>query len=128
MNQLVVINIPQIVKKRVYEVDIKRLQKILREKKKEKKLTINFISKELGVSKTKVEHFFRTDKYFDIPDSKSWIKLSELLNINDSELDKQITEFEVVDGNFEKSERHYFEDGLAPTILAGVNDKIITKK
>lgn len=74
------------------------------------------------------EHYFRTDKYFDIPDPDNWQKLREILDIHDSDLDLQIMSFEYVDGNFDKSERHYFEDGLAPTILAGINDKIITKK
>lgn len=35
MNRLIVINIPQIVKKRKYEVDINKLQKLLRERKKQ---------------------------------------------------------------------------------------------
>jgi hypothetical protein len=128
MNRLVVINIPQIVKKRVYEVDTKKLQRLLREQKKEKQLTIKTISNELGIPKTMTEHFFRTDKYFDIPDPVNWKKLSELLDISDKELEKQITTFEYVDGIFEKSERHYFEGGIAPTILSGINDKIIVSE
>lgn len=128
MKQLIVINIPQLVKKRVYEVDIDKLQQVLRTSKKSKGLTYNAIAEELNLPKTKVEHWFRTDSYFDIPDPDAWLDLSKFLNINDAELTKQITTFKFQEGLFEKSERHYFEDGLAPTILAGINDKIITKK
>ena len=128
MNQLMVINIPQLVKKRVFEVDIKKLQQILRASKKAKGLTNAYLSEQLGIPKTQVEHYFRTDRYFDIPDSEIWVKLSRLLDIEDDDLSKQITTFEIQEGLFEKSERHYFEDGLAPTILGGLNDKIIASQ
>jgi DNA (cytosine-5)-methyltransferase 1 len=128
MGKLIVINIPQIVKKRVYEVDIDKLQQVLRTSKKSKGLTCNTIAEELNLPKTKVEHWFRTDAYFDIPDSDIWLDLSRLLGINDAELTKQIMTFKFQEGLFEKSERHYFEDGLAPTILAGINDKIIVRE
>ena len=74
MNRLIVINIPQIVKKRKYEVDINKLQKLLRERKKAKQLTNKDISKLLEIPRTMAEHYFRTDKYFDIPDSDNWQK------------------------------------------------------
>lgn len=71
------------------------------------------------------EHYFRTDKCFDIPNSDNWQKLREILDIHDPDLDLQIMSFEYVDGNFDKSERHYFEGGIAPTILAGLSEKIV---
>lgn len=125
MNRLIVINIPQIVKKRKYEVDINKLQKLLRERKKAKQLTNKDISKLLEIPRTMAEHYFRTDKYFDVPDSDNWQKLREILDIHDPNLDLQIMSFEYVDGNFDKSERHYFEGGIAPTILAGLSEKIV---
>lgn len=128
MKRLMVINIPQLVKKRIYKVDVEKLQQTLRISRKSKGLTYNTIAEKLNLPKTKVEHWFRTDAYFDIPDPDIWFDLSKLLNINDSELTKQITTFKYQEGLFEKSERHYFEDGLAPTILAGINDKIIVRK
>lgn len=128
MNQLMVVNIPQLVKKRVFEVDVKKLQQILRTSKKAKGLTNADLSEQLGIPKTQVEHYFRTDRYFDIPDSEIWRKLSRLLDIEDDDLSRQITTFEIQEGIFEKSERHYFEGGLAPTILGSLNDKIIAKE
>jgi hypothetical protein len=46
------------------------------------------------VPQTKVEHWFRLDDSFAIPDEDIQFKLKELLEINTSEFDKSITEFE----------------------------------
>lgn len=123
--KLQVVDIPQTVKVRVYEVDIKKLQDSLRGQKRKLSLTNNDIADKLDIPLTQVGHYFRTDKYFTIPEPNVWPQLSKLLEIEDSDLDKQIMTFEEKEGVFEKSERHYLDNGLAPTVLSGSNDKII---
>jgi len=58
---------------------------------------IRKISEYLDIPKTKVEHWFRKDNCFAIPDEDIWFKLKEFLNITTDEFDKSITEFEIRD-------------------------------
>lgn len=59
-----------------------------------------------------VEHWFRTDNCFSIPDEDVWYQLKELLNITIND--------------FDESNRCYFEEGIAPTITsASADEKII---
>lgn len=123
-NQGVIVhNITKIVSVRKYEVDILGLQKTLKE---HKKLNNQQIADELQVSKTMVEHWFRTDRYFSIPDKAIWNKLKELLEIKTNEFDESIITFEEKDNVFEKSNRTYDANGIAPTLttMCG-NDSII---
>lgn len=120
-----IINIPQTIKVRSYDVDIKKLQDILRKQKKTLKLSTKDIADKLDVPLSQVEHYFRLDKCFAIPSEDVWIPLSEMLNIKDAELDKQIMTFEEKEGIFEKSERHYLTNGLAPTICTTDEIKIV---
>lgn len=86
-----VINIPQEVKVRKYEIDILRLQQLLRS---HKNISNKEISEKLNIKRTKVDHWFRTDNCFSIPDENIWLELKELLNIETDEFDKSIMEFE----------------------------------
>lgn len=119
------VEIPQTVKVRKHKVDIKKLIKTLRE---HKTYSCKDISSKLDISLTTVEHWFREDKYFSIPEADVWFRLKELLNIKTDEFDKSITEFEEREGVFEKSNRCYLDSGLAPTLtMASRNEKIIIK-
>lgn len=115
-------DIPEIVNIRKNEVNIVGLQKCLKE---HKKKSIKQISFELNENKSTVEHWFRTDKYFSIPDAKIWFDLKKCLNIDTDEFDLSITEFIEKEGVFEKSNRVYDDRGIAPTITSTSADERI---
>lgn len=81
-----------------------------------KNKTINEISKYCDQSKTTVEHWFRKDSCFSIPDAESWIKLKNSLNINTNEYDKSIMEFEIKNCSYDMSKRIYHIRGKYPTL------------
>ena len=116
-------NIPQEVKVWKYEVDIPKLQQLLRS---HKDMSNREIADKLNINKTKVDHWFRTDNCFSIPDENIWLELKELLHIETDEFDKSIMEFEYKLGVYEKSERCYLTDGLCPTITTSDDIKIIS--
>jgi DNA (cytosine-5)-methyltransferase 1 len=119
-------NIPEIVSVRKNEVNIIALQQCL---KKHKQKSIVQISKELNVNKTTVEHWFRTDKHFSIPDAEVWFELKKCLDIEINEFDLSITEFIEKEGVFEKSNRVYDDRGIAPTITStSADEKIMNYK
>lgn len=119
------VDIPQMVKVRKYPVDTEKLKKVLRE---HKNITNTAIATTLNKPQTLVEHWFRNDDCFAIPDADIWFELKELLNIKTDEFDKSITEFEEREGIFEKSNRCYFENGISPTLTsASADEKIITQ-
>lgn len=125
-NKVIKTCIPQPVKVRKYEVDVERLQRLLRENKSKSKLSNKQIAEKLNKPITLVEHWFRTDKCFSIPDEDGWFDLKNLLNITDDSFDKCITEFEIRDGVYEKAERCYFDFGIAPTLTTvNTDEKII---
>lgn len=115
----------QLVRVRKYEVDTPKLQSVLKVQKQILKLTIREISNKLGVTKTTVEHWFRTDSCFSIPDKDIWFDLKQLLQIETDEFDQSITEFITKHGVFEKSGRIYDENGLSPTLTTSMNEKIL---
>ena len=110
--------IQQEVKVRKYEVDIEGLKKTLKEAKEKAGITIKEIADTLEVNKTTVEHWFRNDNCFSIPDENIWYKLKELLNITTDEFDKPITEFEIKPNEYDMSNRAYRDDGISPTLTA----------
>ena len=124
-NRMGYIEVEYEVRVRKYNVDIQGLQKLLRS---HKKMTNKQIADSLGVPLTNVEHWFRTDIYFSIPDAEIWEELKALLKIESTEFDKQITEFIVKPGVFEKSGRLYFQNGIAPTVTAADDVKVIVWK
>ena len=123
------VDIPQTVKCRKYKIDCELLCKCLREHKSNTNLTNKEIAEKLSVPITKVEHWFRQDNSFAIPDSELWLQLKEVLGIKTDEFDKPIMTFEEKEGVYDKSERHYFTDGIAPTLTStsAGNEKIIIK-
>ena len=107
----------QEVKVRKYKVDIEKLKNVLKTNKQKLGLTINDISNALNVSKTTVEHWFRNDDCFSIPDAEIWPDLKKLLQIETDEvMDKSIMEFEVKPNCYDMSNRIYDENGIAPTL------------
>ena len=110
--------IQQEVKVRKYEVDIEELKKTLKEAKEKAGITIKEIADTLEVNKTTVEHWFRNDNCFSIPDENIWYNLKELLNITTDKFDKALTEFEIKDNEYDMSNRVYHENGISPTLTA----------
>lgn len=122
-NNIQTVEIPQTVKVRKYEVDIERLKETL---KKHKNYTNKEIALILDVPLTTVEHWFRNDNCFSIPDQDIWYKLKTLLKISTNEFDESITTFEEREGVYEKSNRYYLDTGIAPTLTnSSANEKII---
>ena len=120
------VDIPQTVKVRKYPVDCKMLCECLRNHKSIQRISNKDIAESLDVPLTKVEHWFRRDDCFSIPDSEVWMQLKALLKIETDEFDESIMTFEEKEGVFEKSERHYFSEGIAPTLTsATAAEKII---
>lgn len=123
--EVIVHNIPEMVKVRKHEVDIVSLQNCLKE---HRTKSVKEIATELNIPKTEIEHWFRTDKYFGIPNAEIWFDLKKCLNITTTDFDLSITEFIEKEGVFEKSNRVYDEDGLAPTITStGADERILVK-
>lgn len=121
--KIIQVNIPQPVKVRVHDINTTELCEFLRGYKSKSNQEI---ADALKVRKTKVDHWFRLDSSFAIPEAELWEDLKKILNIHDSRYDKAITEFEIRDGVYEKSERTYMVDGLAPTLTcASANEKIL---
>lgn len=111
---------------RKYEVDIKLLKECLRNNK--GKLTNRQIAETLDKPITLVEHWFRKDNCFAIPDVDVWFRLKKLLDIRTDMFDESIMTFEIREGVFEKSNRCYSEDGIAPTITcASADEKIVVR-
>lgn len=70
--KLIMYDSEQLVRVRKYEVNVVKLQSVLKSQKQILKLTIKDISDRLDVTKTTVEHWFRTDSCFSVPDENIW--------------------------------------------------------
>lgn len=122
------VDIPQVVKVRKYMVNTEKLVKVLRGQKQKSGWTNKVLAEELELPITTVEHYFRTDGCFAIPEPEVWGKLKHLLEMdNINEFDESIMTFEEREGVFEKSERHYLSDGIAPTLTSTTAaEKVVT--
>lgn len=118
-------NIKLPVMKRKYEVDIEKLKDTLLSHKEKSNLTINEISRLLNKNKTTIEHYFRKDNSFAIPDREIWLDLKKLLKIETDEFDESIMTFEVIDGVFDTSNRVYETKGISPTLTTITNPNIL---
>ena len=123
--KILTMNYKQKVKVRTNDVDYNSLKQLLISSKKKLKLSNKTIADKLNQPLTKIEHYFRNDKYFSIPDCSVWEGLKTLLDINTNEFDRQIMEFEERDGFFEKAERLYNQDGISHTLDTTSSPKII---
>lgn len=124
-NKIIKIDIPQIVKVRKYDVDIEGLKNILRNSKKAVNLSNKQIAYILNEPLTKVEHWFRNDKCFSIPNPDIWEELKKILCIDTNKFDKSINTFVEVEGKFEKANRIYITNGIAPTVTTQEGEKIL---
>ena len=106
--------------------ELEDLKNLLIESKEKTGLTNKNISEELGVKQSLVEHYFRGDKYWTIPDKKVWFELKKLLNITTDKFDDFITEYITVDGIYDQGNRLYNTDGLSPTLNTSNNTLIKT--
>ena len=118
----------EMVKVRKHEVDIQGLQKTLKDGKVNKSLTIQNIADSLGVNKTTVDHWFRTDGSFAIPTEDIWFNLKNLLGVETDKFDNSIMEFEIREGTYEMSRRVYSDEGVSPTITASNPDAKISTR
>lgn len=114
--------IQQQVKVRKYTCDIEKLKATLRDA---KTMSCKELAEKLNRPKTEVEHWFRTDNCFSVPDADVWFDLKKLLNITTTEFDDFVTVFEIKDGVFEKANRCYDVNGKMSTLMTSNNDKII---
>ena len=117
--EVITYEIPQKVRVRKYSVDYERLCELLRRHKKTSGLSNKAIAESLNVPITKVEHWFRQDSSFAIPDEELWIKIKELLQIDSTEFDESTLTFVEKESVFEKGNRIYDSVGIAPTITCG---------
>lgn len=122
--QIMKYDIAQQVVVRKYPVDIENLKKCLRDAKKKSNLSNTEIATLLEEPQTKVEHWFRTDNCFSIPEPTIWLRFKNLLNILTSEFDESIMTFEEKDSVYDKTNRVYDSKGIAPTITTQ-EEKII---
>jgi len=124
-NAIITHTLEQMVSVRKHEVNIPKLQNLLKKHHKPAK----DIAEQLGIPKTKVEHWFRKDASFSIPDAYYWKELKKILGIFTDEFDAAIMEFEEREGTYEKSNRVYDEDGIAPTLTqASSDEKILVRE
>lgn len=112
------------VTKRKYEIDTTAFSQFLRSY---KTLSNKQIADAMDLPLTLVEHWFRSDKYSSIPLPEHWMELKQLLNINSNEYDNQVMEFVTMDNVFEMAGRVYDSIGIAPTIKASGEIKIIER-
>lgn len=113
MSETKVITVEWEITKRKYEVDIKGLQNCLKAHRKD----ISYIAESLELPKTLVEHWFRRDKYFTVPDADVWYKLKDLLGITTNEFDESITTLYTDGGTYDMRNRIYLGD-VSPTLTA----------
>ena len=114
--------IPQEVKVRKCDCDIPKFQELLRSN---KRMSNREIAEALDRPQTEVEHWFRTDKHFCVPDAEIWFDLKALLHIDSTEYDDYVTVFEERDGVFDKANRCYDINGKMSTVMTTANDNVI---
>lgn len=98
---------------RKYDVDVPKLQELL---KSHRTMTMSQIAESLNIKQTTVEHWFRTDSCFSIPDPEHWLPLKKLLNITDDSLDESIMTFITKDNVYDKTNRIYDDSSQSPTL------------
>ena len=101
---------------RKFEVNTEKLVKVLREHK--GNMTNKAIAETLKCPVTQVEHWFRTDSCFAIPEPEVWFPLKNLLGITTEEFDESIMTFEYKGGNYDMRNRIHLSD-TAPTLTCG---------
>lgn len=114
-------NFKEIVKVRKYEVDKQKLKILLKE---HKTMSNKEIAKHLNQPITKVEHWFRNDNSFSVPDADVWKDLKKLLNIKTDEFDKSITTFVEKESGYDTTNRVYDTEHISPTLNTSNEPKV----
>ena len=128
LNKVITYDIKKTVLVRKHPVDIVGLNALLRYSLKESGLTRKELAEQLNVPQTQVDHYFRTDSCFAIPEKEIWYPLKKLLGITTTYFDAQVTEFVEKECNFDSSNRIYDERGIAPAITSTNADKMILQQ
>lgn len=103
---------------RKYPVDTERLIECLQN---HRSITVKEIAEKLNQPKSMVEHWFRKDEYFAVPDAEIWPDLKALLGIETDEFDESIMTYEYKACNFDTANRIHMGD-VAPTMTADCKD------
>lgn len=114
------------VKVRKHEIDLTALKTFLRDHKKLIKKTNKQIAQECNERLTTIEHWFRKDNCFSIPEADIWETLKTVLNIQDGMFDKAITEFELKPNTYDMAKRIYHINGKHPTLTTAIRKNTIT--
>lgn len=126
-NHIAYTNVKEKFMGRTFDVNQGNLCDYLRENKKRSGLSNKQIALSIGEKITKVEHWFRKDnKSGSIPSPDCWLKLKELLNLDDT-FDEQILTFEEKDIKYEQSLRITNWDRPSDTITATTPEIHINK-
>jgi DNA (cytosine-5)-methyltransferase 1 len=125
INKVITYDIKKTVLVRKHPVDVEGLKALLRHSLKESGLTRKELAEQLNVPQTQVDHYFRTDNCFAIPEKEIWYPLKKLLGITTMYFDAQVTEFVEEECNFDSSNRIYDSRGIAPAITSTNADKMI---
>lgn len=115
--------IKQFCKKRIFETP-NDINLYLKDAKFKRGYSIKTIAYNLGIPKTKAEHYFRIDKSRAVPSPEMWIKLKKILEFDES-WDKQVTEIYEKEIEFESTRRVYSSEGCSPTISSTNADKLV---
>jgi DNA (cytosine-5)-methyltransferase 1 len=118
-----VIDVEMEVAVRKYEVDCKALCECLRDHKAASNFSNKEIAEQLALPLTMVEHWFRRDNSFAIPDPEVWPRLKKLLGIQTDEFDQSIMEFEFKAGNYDMRNRIHTGE-TAPTLTCGCGNDL----
>ena len=117
---MAVVEVEMEVQVRKYPVDTDKLIECLQA---HRTVPVTEIAERLDKPKTLVEHWFRRDKFFAIPDADVWFDLKKMLGIETDEFDESITTFETKPGNFDMRNRIHCGD-VAPTITIGCGNDL----
>ena len=112
---MAVVEVEMEVAVRKYPVDTDKLIECLQA---HRTMPVGEIAERLNKPKTLVEHWFRKDKYFAIPDPDIWYELKKLIGIDTDEFDESITVFETKACDYDMHNRIHCGE-IAPTLIAG---------
>ena len=111
---ILVVNVETEVSVRKYPVDVPKLIECIQN---HRIMKIGDIAEKLNKPKTLVEHWFRKDKCFAIPDPDTWFQFKSMLGIETEEFDKSITTFETRAGKYDMQNRIHIGE-KSPTLTA----------
>jgi len=119
MAKVIYFEVPYIEKVRKYDVDTDGLRNLLRQ---HKTMTTRQIADAISVPLTNASHWFRTDRYFSVPEPEIWFDLKRLLGIKTNQFDESIMTFEDKLCSYDSANRVYLVSGIAPTILSSSSE------